>query len=372
MEIILIIAGAALLYYLQNLIYKKYWDRGLSVSLRFSDATCTEGGKNSLIEVITNRNWLPLPVLRVRFKSGKYLRFAGSENVSVSDGSYKNDIFSAMFYQRITRTIPFDCLRRGLYRVDTVNLVSYNLFMSSPLVKDVPCGTSFLVYPRGVDASRIAAPFNKMIGSVLTKRFSMEDPFEFRAIREYSKSDPMKSINWKASAKTGALKVNVHNYTSRQEACILLNFQSDTAFIDDALYEEAIRIANSLSHLFIKAGVPTGLVSNGTDVESHELCHVACGSGESHITTIKTALARICYDGSLADFSELLANLRASQSDDTLYVLLSFSCKKQLQAEFAQLCNGKDGCLWIVPHRAGERDLPAPSVNYDIHGWEVV
>lgn len=238
MEIILIIAGAALLYYLQNLIYKKYWDRGLSVSLRFLNKACTEGGKNSLVEVITNRNWLPLPVLRVRFKSGKYLRFAGSENVSVSDGSYKNDIFSAMFYQRITRTIPFDCLRRGLYRVDTVNLVSYNLFMSSPLVKDVPCGTSFLVYPRGVDASRIAAPFNKMIGNVLTKRFSMEDPFEFRAIREYSKSDPMKSINWKASAKTGALKVNVHNYTSRQEACILLNFQSDTAFIDDALYEE--------------------------------------------------------------------------------------------------------------------------------------
>ncbi len=106
MEIILIIAGAALLYYLQNLIYKKYWDRGLSVSLRFSDATCTEGGKNSLIEVITNRNWLPLPVLRVRFKSGKYLRFAGSENVSVSDGSYKNDIFPLCFTSALRAQFP--------------------------------------------------------------------------------------------------------------------------------------------------------------------------------------------------------------------------------------------------------------------------
>ncbi len=232
-----------------------------------------------------------------------------------------------MFYQRITRTIPALTVCGAVFTGSTRSTSFLTTYLCPPSCQGCAVRHVVLVYPRGVDASRIAAPFNKMIGSVLTKRFSMEDPFEFRAIREYSKSDPMKSINWKASAKTGALKVNVHNYTSRQEACILLNFQSDTAFIDDALYEEAIRIANSLSHLFIKAGVPTGLVSNGTDVESHELCHVACGSGESHITTIKTALARICYDGSLADFSELLANLRTSQSDDMLYVLLSFSCK---------------------------------------------
>ena len=67
MEIILIIIGAALLYWLQNRIYKKNWDRGLRVDLRFGEAACVEGGKNQLIEVITNQKWLPLPVVRVRF-----------------------------------------------------------------------------------------------------------------------------------------------------------------------------------------------------------------------------------------------------------------------------------------------------------------
>ena len=372
MEIILIIIGAALLYWLQNQIYKKYWDRGLRVDLRFGEAACVEGGKNQLIEVITNRKWLPLPVVRVRFKSGKHLRFPGRENVSTSDGTYKNDIFSTMSYQRITRTIEFDCLRRGLYTIDTVNLVSYNLFMSSPIVRDVPCGASFLAYPRGVDVSRLRAPFNKMMGNILTKRFSMEDPFEFRAIREYSKTDPMKNINWKASAKTGALKVNVHNYTNRQEVYLLLNFQSDTTFVDESLCEEAIRIAVSLSDMFVQNGVPVGLVSNGTDAVSHERCQVDCGSGQSHVTTIKTVLARIAYDGDTADFANLIDRLDAKTGSDTVFILLSSSVSKHLQAAYAQLCKERDGCLWIVPYKAGAKTLPEPNPAYDIHGWEVV
>lgn len=370
MEILLIIGGAVLLYVLQNWIYKKFWDRGLAVQLRFQDAACTEGGKNCLVEVITNRNWLPLPVLRVRFKSSKYLRFPGDESVSISDGSYKNDVYSAMFYQRITRKMEFTCLRRGLYTVDKVSLVSYNLFMSSPIVRDIPCNTAFLAYPKGVDVSRLAVPFQNMLGSILTKRFSMEDPFEFRAIREYSKTDPMKSINWKASAKTGALKVNVHNYTSRQEVCILLNLQSDQPFQDDSLFEESIRLANSLTALFVNAGVPVGIISNGTDVVSDEPCRIASGSGQNHNTTVKTALARISYQNP-AEFSTVLEQLQEKSTEDTFYLLLSFSVKKQLQAAFAQLCSGKDGCMWIAPYKAGEKVLPKADNSYGIHGWEV-
>ena len=370
MEILFIIAGAVLLYLLQNWIYKKFWDKGLAVHLRFQDATCTEGEKSCLTEVITNRNWLPLPVLRVRFKSSKYLRFAGDENVSVSDASYKNDVFSVLFYQRITRKMEFDCLRRGLYTVDKINVVSYNLFMSSPIVRDIPCDASFLAYPKGVDVSRLTVPFHKMLGSILTKQFSMEDPFEFRAIREYSKSDPMRSINWKASAKTGALKVNVHNYTSQQDVCILLNLQADQSFTDDSLFEEAIRLANSFTTLFVNAGVPVSILSNGTDVVSGEPCRIASGSGQNHCIAVKTALARICYQNA-GEFSTLVEQLGSKTTEDTLYLLLSFSTSKQLQQNFAQLCKGKDGCLWVAPYKAGDKILPSPDKSYDVYGWEV-
>ena len=51
----------------------------------------------------------------------------------------------------------------------------------------------------------------------------MEDPFEYRGIREYQPYDDMRSVNWKATAKTGDLKVNqntnINNDVKEVSAC---------------------------------------------------------------------------------------------------------------------------------------------------------
>ena len=74
MKILLLLAAAGLLYILQDLIYKTFWDKNLSVSIHFQDKAVLEGEQATLTEVIENRKLLPLAYLNVKFH-GKYKRF---------------------------------------------------------------------------------------------------------------------------------------------------------------------------------------------------------------------------------------------------------------------------------------------------------
>ena len=94
MTIILLLIGAALIYLIQARLYSHYWRQGLHVAIHFPRQAVVEGENATLVEEITNNKRLPLPILHVKFKISRNLLFEGGENTSVSDSSYRHDIFS--------------------------------------------------------------------------------------------------------------------------------------------------------------------------------------------------------------------------------------------------------------------------------------
>ena len=75
MTIIILGAVALALYFLQIRIFRLYWDRNLTASIMFENNTMQEGDKGWLREVIENRKRLPLPMLKVKFRCSRELRF---------------------------------------------------------------------------------------------------------------------------------------------------------------------------------------------------------------------------------------------------------------------------------------------------------
>ena len=63
---------------------------------------------------------------------------------------------------------------------------------------------------------------------VLTQNRMYPDPFEFSGIRDYQRTDPMKHINWKASASAGRLMVNQHDSTTSAEVTVFLDVEDTT------------------------------------------------------------------------------------------------------------------------------------------------
>lgn len=372
MTLILVVIGAALVYILQNRIYQKYWKKSLEVSVAFEKKQAVKGETVNLIEVVTNNKLLPLLMLHLKFTVDRKLKFTDMEdNVSVSDKCYKNDIFSLLFYQKITRTLPFVCLGRGFFTITEADVVSSNLFLNVQYVEHMPLYTEITVFPELADGERLEIPFRKMMGELLTKRYLYEDPFEFRGIREYSTSDTMSSINWKATARTGELKVNVHDYTASQEICILLNLESETNWESDVLMEECISIAAGICEKFFAADVGVKICSNGCDLYSKQPVYLEAGSSSLHMDAILSGLARIDLKLPMQKFTKVLEEPVSKETENTLYIMVSVASGMNLQDAYENLAQKSSKAMWILPysHRPEFEIKNCPSV--DVVPWEV-
>lgn len=354
--------GAALLYILQEKLYRKFWDLGLDANIKFAETAVKEGDSCVLQEVVSNQKWLPLPLLHVKFQLHRKLVFLEEENISQSDLYYKHDVFSLLPYQRITRNIKIQCTGRGYYEITSVSLVSTNLFFAGSLACNPECGAYLYVYPVKSSLAALKIPFRKMMGTVLTDRRLYEDPFEFRGIRPYQSYDSMKDINWKASAKTGEWKVNQHHDTSSQEVRILLNLEDCGVRVHEDLQEESIRIAYTLLEWFVKQGVETGIYSNGRDIVTRMPVEVPKGAGGPHAETAARALARLDLRQKKDAFSGILSE--TGNSGDALLILVSSNQGKDLQREADRLSRNPRGFYWIAPvNEEIPREISLPAEN---------
>lgn len=356
MMVLMMLIGAAIVYWLLQTIYGRMWNKKLTTQLYFSTAHAVAGDTVELVEIVTNKKALPIPYMNVKFQIDRSLNFGdGSNNAKVSDKVYRNDIFSLLMYQRVTRKIPVVCAKRGFYRIDKVEMVSAGMFMNEVLVANCPQKAEIVVYPETADTEFLQVAFSKAMGVIEKNRHLYEDPFAFRGIRDYEMHDAMNTINWKASARTGCLMVNQYNETMCQEVCILLNLEPHGMMKYDMLSEVSISIAAGLAQMFIEQGIEVSMISNGRDVAADEEIKIQSGSGFAHINGINTLLARIDLSKDMCEFSSLLAQVKAENSDreNILYIMISQSRREDLQRQFERLSVHPAECMWIVPYHMG-------------------
>lgn len=364
---------AALLYLIQMLLFRRLWDKNLEVEVRFGEPSAISGQDSTLVETITNRKWFPIPVLHVKFQIDRHLLFRSMSNARVSDQLYKNDVFSLLFYQRITRTIPFHCERRGYYRITQTDTVASNLFFTGNLVHLYSQDTELYVYPEPISTQALEIPFRRMMGELATKRFLYQDPFSFQGIREYTIQDPMKAVNWKASARSGSLKTNTYEYTAGQEICMLVNLEDESVWHQERLLEVSISLAASLAVRFLNAGIPVSIYTNGLDIETGIPVSIAHASGVAQIEQINRQLARINLDEKPVPFGGLAKQLSEERErhQDACMMVLSYSRHQETDQQIHDLAAVYPGLYWILPVYPEEEALPSESQNRSVLKWEV-
>lgn len=296
----------------QKFIYNRLWQRHLTVSVNFCTDHIFEGEAGELAEIIENKKWLPLAMLKVKFKTDRNLLFGNYAGSRMTDQYYRNDMFRVGGRERVTRRLTFRGGRRGYYTIDEISLVSADLFFLSQMLADKPVRTTLYVYPRPFDSSRLRQALLQMNGELLSRRHLLEDPFEYRGIREYQPYDDMRSINWKATAKTGDFMVNQRNYSTLRTVRIFFNLQDDNILKKEDSVEMSIRIVASLCAFFLKQGIQVSCYGNGVDILTRTTTAICAKAGRQQMDSIYKALARIDTSQqppSFADtFGEMLFN----------------------------------------------------------------
>lgn len=282
-----------LLFIAQRRIYEKLWLKHLKVSISFGTNHIFEGEQGELKEIIENRKHLPLSMLKVKFKTDRHLEFGNEKGSRTTDQYYRNDVFRISGGERVTRTLKFRGGKRGYYTIEEISLVASDLFFLSQMTADQAVKAELYVYPKPYDSERLRQSLVQLNGEMLTKRHLLEDPFEYRGIREYQPYDDMRSINWKATAKTGDFKVNQRNYTSLKSVRIFFNIQDDNILKREDAVEMSLRIVVSLCLFFLKQGMQVSCYGNGLDVLTHKPLSIDAKASEGQMDFIYRALARI-------------------------------------------------------------------------------
>ena len=349
MILIFIAGGAFLLYFLQLGIYRKFWDKELQVSLRFTSDSVYEKETAILEEVVENHKRLPLPVLKVKFRCSRYLQFERAKNAAVTDFYYRNDVFTALPMKRITRSLPFLCTKRGYYGIRGIDLLSSDLFLSKNFIAERESGTTLYVRPRPFHSVELSHALQKINGEVLAKRHLLEDPFEYRGIREYQPYDNMRNINWKATAKTGLLMVNQKNYTSLKAVRIFLNLDDHAILRREELLELSIRIAAELAQSMLAQGMRVSVFSNTADVVTGQYLELADSAGAGHLEVILKGLARIDLDKPAFPFGKIFSERLCRDTNDTFTVIISPNVYEEFQRELLAYREVDPDFFWICP-----------------------
>ena len=354
MSLILMGISVCLILFIIKKIYVNNWHKSISAGIDISKTAAFTGEELILTETIVNRKWLPLPMIQVKFEIDRSFVFGDEvQNTNVSDHCYKCDVFSLLFYQKITRRLPFTCTRRGYYTIDSMNVVSTDVMMDTTLARVIEVDKSITVYPEELKEEAVDIPYRRLMGSVLTRQYAYEDPFEFRGIREYQTYDSMKDVNWTASARTGELKVNIHGYTASRHVALLLNLENDGIWEYEQLKEKAISMTLSLACRLMEQGVLISVLSNGRDKLSGREVMIQSGCNESHKSNIMTQLASIDLKKQPVDFEKVIEQHKSELGDGTLYCMISTSRREKLQTCYNDMAAGSEGSVWIYPLYTG-------------------
>jgi uncharacterized protein (DUF58 family) len=155
--------------------------------------------------------------------------------------------------------------RRGLYAQDTFFVATRFPFSFLVKIRRVRLERELLVYPALLEESDFLDVLPMITGefaSMVRGRGS-----ELYRIREHTPEDPARFVDWKASAKTAALKVR--EFTREDERRLRIVFDNSApGSVPEEAYERAVSKAASLAWHFAGENIDLTFLGRGGDVLS--------------------------------------------------------------------------------------------------------
>lgn len=340
---------ATVLFFIQQHIYKNLWNKHLNVSLSFTTPEIFEGDIGYLQEIITNRKRLPLPMLKVKFQTNRNLLFEDSECAKTTDQYYRNDVFQINGGEKITRTLSFVGDKRGYYQIDSIDLVATDLFMATQMYSELKTLQDIYVYPKPFHSNAFKRSLQQINGEVLSKRHLLEDPFEYRGIREYQPYDDMKSVNWKATAKTDELKVNQKNYTALKAVRIFMNLEDTGILKKTDCVEACIQIAAGLAQFFLSQGMLVSCYCNGVDIINEQPLILKARAGTGQLKNLYRSLARIDTEKPVVNFCDNFGETLLTEAGQLMTFIVSPNHYDDFVSLLEQYKSSGNDFVWFYP-----------------------
>src|SRR3990172_7313431 len=200
------------------------------------------------------------------------------------------------WYERIIWPLEFDAPPRGYYRLGPSVISAGDLFGFFPVSREEEDHDAIIVYPRTYTMPELGLPAERPFGERKGREPIFEDPGRIAGLRDYRPGDPMRRIDWKASARTQSLQSRVYEPSSTLHLLVALNVHtlahSWEGYVPETL-ERLLSVAGSVARHGFEAGYATGLLPNGAYPTSDRPMRVPIGRRPEQLMRILEALAVI-------------------------------------------------------------------------------
>jgi hypothetical protein len=331
---------------------------------RYTPFTCT----------LTVRNRTPLPIhfLTVADRIGSFAARQPAQFV-VGLGPWEERSFSYELEGR----------ERGEFQLGPVDLVGTDAFGFFPWRVQLPCHQRVIVYPN-IFALDLRHKRGLPSGSLKVLNKLYEDVTRYRSLREYQPGDEPKRINWKASARMGALFSMEYVPSIYFPVLVLLNLTADDYPLAQRahLVERAIEAAASLVFYFVGIGQEVGLVTTGRIGPAAEEDDGSAlpgaytvepvRAGYAHAAHLLEQLARVnsVTGEHAANFVDVVQRGGVSVASGTRVAVVTPPLKEQQRAGLLALRRrGYDVEVFLVStHQARREDLQVEGLTSHIVG----
>lgn len=358
MEIVLIIVLILFFYEFQYRLYAKHCFKNLYLEFKFEDEAIFEGEKTKLKQTFTNRKWMPLWWLRIQYMMSSNISFDQTDEKKVSNLVRRSGELSLLGYEKLEREITIIGKKRGYYKLENMDIICSDLFVTAKFVKKHYVNEGLFVFPKLLSDFEFDIQFKKLLGDVVTKRHLIHDPYERRGIRDYVISDSLKDVNWTASARSNELKVNVYNYTASQEILIFLSCQKENDWVRDNVIEEAISIAATIYDEFSKQGINVGLITDCIDCDTNSNITVEAGCEQNHGFLFNESLAKIIItESNEYNISNYINEEVIKENKEPLWIVISNATRNGMREAVQNARENNFDVNWIIPKEASAEIL---------------
>jgi len=212
------------------------------------------------------------------------------------------------------------------------------------------------VYPRIIPISDLKLPSRSPIGTLRHHQPIFEDTSRIRGKRDYTASDSLRRVDWKASAAAGRLKVKQFEPSIALQTAIFLNLNTteypSRHYLDAT--ELAIVIAASMANWVVAQKQSVGLITNGIDPRTVERAvqPLAPRKGRAQLVHILDLLARLQATENALPLTKMLNKEAANLSWGTTVIVITGQINEALFDELFQLKRRGQNIVLVVAGHA--------------------
>ncbi len=368
------------------------WLSGLDCERTISQTMVQQGDDVEVEVKVTNARGWPIPwIFFEDYHPADFPRRGESQRLAI-----------LMPGRSITMKYTLTCPRRGYHRVGPILMESGDLFGLQKRFRTGERQDYVSVLPTVAYIETFNIASKRPQGPVRISNRVYADPTRISNIRQYIPGDPLNTIHWKATARTGVLHVKTHEPSSVQGGTLILDLHEES-YVPESKQERmelAITTTASIAYLLQMSGEQVGMITNARDaaevaryeveqreslmrremdasVEEEEastrISPLSVATVRSPIQAMKVAenLARVLPGRGLDAERLILSEFRRLPRDAALLPVVPIVTDSLAMTLASMKENGFNVTVFLIKHQKAYEDAAALLAAHDIHVFHI-